>query len=130
MKIEYLFIAIIVAFFIYLTINQIRVLYYRNFKSFEGEIEEFLKSHNYEFIEKRNPNKEDWKKSPFKKPPNFKVSLSIIKINGIPVTWTDFKYKVIIGRNQNKTKQIWLEIKTTYFQKPKLKFDFNEKSGN
>lgn len=122
---EYLFIVIISAFIIYITYNQIRVIYYRNFKSFDKEIEEFLKSNNYEFIEKRKPNKEDWKNSPFKKPPNFEVSLSIIKINGIPVTWTDLKYKVIIGKNENKTKKIWLEIKTTYFQKPKLKFNIN-----
>ncbi|WP_339885847.1 hypothetical protein [Polaribacter vadi] len=123
---EYLFITIISAFIIYVTYNQIRVIYYRNFKSFDKEIEEFLKTNNYEFIEKRKPNKEDWKKSPFKKPPNFEVSLSLIKINGIPVTWTDLKYKVIIGKkNENKTKKIWLEIKTTYFQKPKLKFNIN-----
>ena len=122
---EYLFIIIISAFIIYVTYNQIRVIYYRNFKSFDKEIEEFLKSNNYEFIKKRKPNKEDWKNSPFKKPPNFEISLSIIKINGIPVTWTDLKYKVIIGKNENKTKKIWLEIKTTYFQKPKLKFNIN-----
>jgi hypothetical protein len=107
---EYLFIIIISAFIIYVTYNQIRVIYYRNFKSFDKEIEEFLKSNNYEFTEKRKPNKEDWKNSPFKKPPNFEVSLSVIKINGLPVTWTDFKYKVIIGKN--KTKKIWLEIKS------------------
>ena len=123
---EYLFVTIISAIIIYVTYNQIRVIYYRNFKSFDKEIEEFLKTNNYEFIEKRKPNKEDWKKSPFKKPPNFEVSLSLIKINGIPVTWTDLKYKVIIGKkNENKTKKIWLEIKTTYFQKPKLKFNIN-----
>jgi hypothetical protein len=122
---EYLFIIIISAFIIYVTYNQIRVINYRNFKSFDKEIEEFLKSNNYEFIEKRKPNKEDWKNSPFKKPSNFEVSLSVIKINGLPVTWTDLKYKVIIGKNKNNTKKIWLEVKTTYFQKPKLKFDFN-----
>ena len=123
---EYLFVIIISVIIIYVTYNQIRVIYYRNFKSFDKEIEEFLKSNNYEFIEKRKPNKEDWKNSPFKKPPNFEVSLSIIKINGIPVTWTDLKYKVIIGKkNENRTKKIWLEIKTTYFQKPKLKFNIN-----
>jgi hypothetical protein len=122
---EYLFIVIIITIVIYATFNQVRVLYYRNFKSFDKEIEEFLKSNNYEFIEKRKPNKEDWKKSPFKKPPNFEVSISIIKINGVPVTWTDLKYKVIIGKNKNNTKKIWLEIKTTYFQKPKLEFNIN-----
>tara|TARA_R110002050_G_scaffold585_2_gene4214 strand:- start:51 stop:425 length:375 start_codon:yes stop_codon:yes gene_type:complete len=123
---EYLFVIIISVIIIYVTYNQIRVIYYRNFKSFDKEIEEFLKTNNYEFIEKRKPNKEDWKKSPFKKPPNFEVSLSLIKINGMPVTWTDLKYKVIIGKkNENRTKKIWLEIKTTYFQKPKLKFNIN-----
>ena len=127
---EYIFIIIIVVFIIYITINQARVIYYRNFKSFDGEIEEFLNSHNYKFIEKRKPNNEDWKKSPFKKPPNFEVSLSIIKINGLPVTWIDLKYKVILGENKNETEQIWLEIKTTYFQKPKLKFVFNKATKN
>lgn len=119
---EYLFVIIISVFIIYVTYNQIRVIYYRNFKSFDKEIEEFLKSNNYEFIEKRKPNKEDWKKSPFKKPPKFKVTFFVIKINGLPVTWTDLKYKVIIGKDENRSKQIWLEIKTTYFQKPKLNF--------
>ena len=122
---EYLFIVIIITILIYVTFNQVRILYYRYFKSFDKEIEEFLKSNNYEFIEKRKPNKEDWKKSPFKKPPKFKVRLSLIKINGVPVTWTDLKYKVIIGKNKNNTKKIWLEIKTTYFQKPKFKFNIN-----
>lgn len=124
---EYLFIGIIIAFFLYLISNQIRILYYRNFKSFDKEIEEFLRLHNYKLIEKRSPNKVDWKESPFKKPPNFKVSLYTVKINGIPITWTDFRYKVIIVTNGNKVKQVWLEIKTTYFQKPKLKFDFKGK---
>ncbi len=126
LKMEYLSVIILTLFIIYVTYNQIRVIYYRNFKSFDKEIEEFLKINNYEFIEKRKPNEEDWKKSPFKKPPNLEVSLSLIKINGIPVNWTDLKYKVIIGKkNENKTKKIWLEIKTTYFQKPKLKFNIN-----
>ena len=124
---EYLLIVIIVAFFVYLTITQVRVLYYRNFKSYDGEIEDFLKSHDYKFIEKRKPNNEDWKKSPFKKPPDFEISFSSIKINGLPVTWTDLKYKVIIGENKNQAKEVWLEIKTTYFQKPRLKFVFNKK---
>ena len=122
---EYIFIAIIIAIVLYATFNQVKVLYYRNFKSFDSEIEKFLKSNNFELVETRKPNKEDWKKSPFKKPPNFEISLSIIKINGIPVTWTDLKYKVIIGKNENKRKKIWLEIKTSYFQKPKLKFNIN-----
>jgi len=122
---EYLFFIIISVFLLYLTYNQVRVLYYRNFKSFDTEIEEFLTSKNYQLIEKRKPNKDDWKNSPFKKPPDFQVSLSIVKINGVTVTWTDLKYKVIIGKNKNETKKIWLEIKTTYFQKPKLKFELN-----
>ena len=119
---EYLFIFIVLLLVIYATYNQIKVIYYRNFKSFDKEIEEFLESNNYQLIEKRKPNKEDWKKSPFEKPPSFKINLSVVKINGLPVTWTDLKYKVIIGKNENRTKRIWLEIKTTYFQKPKLKF--------
>ena len=124
---EYLFIIIIIALMIYVTFNQVRVIYYRNIKSFDKEIEEYLKHHNYEFIECRKPNKEDWKKSPFKKPPNFDVSLSVIKINGIPVTWTDLKYKVIIGQNNQQKKSIWLEIKTVFFQKPQLTFLINKK---
>ena len=119
---EYFFILIIILLIIYVTYNQIRIIYYRNFKSFNKEIENFLDSNNYQLIDKRKPNKEDWKKSPFKKPPNFKVTFSVVKINGLPVTWTDLKYKVIIGKNENRRKQIWLEIKTTYFQKPKLIF--------
>ncbi len=119
---EYFFIFTVVLLIIYVTYNQIKVIYYRNFKSFDKEIETFLKSNNYQLIEKRKPNKEDWKNSPFEKPPNFKVTLSVVKINGLPVTWTDLKYKVIIGKKENRTKQIWLEIKTTYFQKPKLNF--------
>ena len=122
---EYLFFIIISVFLLYLTYNQVKVIYYRNFKSFDREIEEFLTSKNYKLIEKRKPNKDDWKKSPFKKPPDFQISISIVKINGVPVTWTDLKYKVIIGKNQNETNKIWLEIKTTYFQKPKLKFELN-----
>ena len=127
---EYLFMTLIAALIIYTTASQICVLYYRHFKSFNEEIEKFLESHKYKLIEKRKPNNEDWKKSPFKKPSNFEVSLSAFTINGMPVTWTALKYKVIIGKNKQQTKLIWLEIKTTYFQKPQLKFVLNTKTKN
>lgn len=122
LKIEYLFIAIFVALFLYITYNQIRVLYYRNFKSFNKEIEEFLKSNNYEFVENRKPTQEDWKKSPFEQPSDLEISFVIIRVNGLPVTWTDLKYKIIFGEHNNQITKIWMEIKTTYFQKPQLKF--------
>ena len=117
---EYIFIIFIISLIIYLGLSQFRVIYYRYLKSFDKEIIKYLDSNNYQIEETRTPNKNDWKKSPFKKPPNFEVSLSLVQINGISVTWTDYEYKVI--EVKDKKHKIWLEIKTTYFQKPVLKF--------
>ena len=124
---EYALIIIVAVLIIVMTGQQGRILYYRHFKSYDKEIVDFLKTHNYEFIEKRKPNNEDWQKSPFKKPPVFEMSFPSIRINGLPVTWTGLRYKVITGSKQNKTKRIWLEIKTTYFKKPVLNFLFDKR---
>ncbi|WP_159946809.1 hypothetical protein [Polaribacter septentrionalilitoris] len=119
---EYFFIGILAFCLSYIVFNHTKILYYRKLKSFNKEIEEFLKSNKQEFIEKRRPNKEDWKKSSIKKPANFEVSFFTLQINGSPVTWTDTKHRIIIAKNQNHKKYYWLEIKTTYFKKPELKF--------
>ena len=68
--------------------NRVPILYYRNFKSFTKDIAEFLKFHNYQYIE---------------------------------------KYQIIIGKNKNQTKQIWLKNKTRYLNKPTLNFILNKK---
>jgi hypothetical protein len=119
---EYFFIGILSLCILYIVFNHTKILYYRKLKSFNQEIEEFLKSNKQEFIEKRRPNNEDWKKSSFKKPANFEVTFFTFKINGSPVTWNDTKHRIIIAKNQKHKKHYWLEIKTTYFKKPELIF--------
>ena len=88
-----MFVFIIISLIVYVTLSQFRIIYYRYFKSLDKEIIKYLESHNYKIKESRTSNKNDLKKSPFKKPPNFKVGLSIIKVNGIPLTLTDYVRK-------------------------------------
>ena len=120
---EFVVVLLLILVFVYLVYNQIMILYFRYFKSFDKEIETFLKLNNYKLLEKRNPNKEDWKSSPFNKPDDFKVNIVVVRINSLPVTWTVLKYMVILLENENK--KIWMESKTTYFRKPKIKFIVN-----
>tara|TARA_R110002167_G_scaffold91462_11_gene246187 strand:+ start:3174 stop:3503 length:330 start_codon:yes stop_codon:yes gene_type:complete len=103
-------------------IYQIRLYYYRYFKSYNAEIKAFMSSHNYQLIEIRKPNKEDWNTSPFKKPKVFEVSIMVFQINKLPIAWTDLKYKVLTIENNRRKNQIRIEIKTTYFKKPHLNF--------
>ena len=116
---EIIFIVLAISFAIFVTVGQMKVLYRRHLKSYQTEIENFLKGQGLSMQTVNSPTKNDWKNSPFKKPDRFGISLGYIQINGVIVTWNDQKYKII---QSNEGKTIWLEIDTTYFRKPVLTF--------
>ena len=118
-------IVIVISFFIFINVGQIKLVYRRYFKTYDQEINNYLKTKNLKLISKEFPKNEDWKNSPFEKPKKFKISLLIIKINGVIVNWTYKSYYIL---NTNKNKSIWVEIATSYFQKPILKFKNGKKS--
>lgn len=111
------FVAIV--FIIALTVGQLRLIYRRYLKSYKEEIGSYLNSRGLTLDVAYTPTDYDWKNSPFEKPPLFRISFAIVTINGTLVTWTDTKYLVI---NTTQNRNIWLEIETTYFCKPKLTF--------
>lgn len=116
-----------ISFAIFVTVGQMKVLYRRHLKSYQTEIENYLNGQGLSIQSVNFPEKNDWKNSPFKKPDRFSIGLGFIQINGVTVKWNDQKYKII---QTNEGKTIWLEIDTTYFKKPVLKFKTgkNEKS--
>lgn len=117
------FVGFCVLFIAWITYHQLRIWRYRYFYSYGSEISEFLRKNELTLIESRYPSNLDWKDGCFTKPPSIRVSFSIIRINGISVTWTDKKYLIIDTRNSNgKGIKLWLEVETTYFQKPILTF--------
>ncbi|OYX22579.1 MAG: hypothetical protein B7Z06_11460 [Flavobacteriales bacterium 32-35-8] len=117
---EILLITVIFSFILFLTYEQVKLLYRRHLKSYTSEIENYLESQELTLLEILHyPRKEDWGTSPFPKPPKFRFSFLVIEINGTLANWNDQKY-IIIRTNEGKS--IWLEVDTTYFKKPKLTF--------
>jgi hypothetical protein len=102
----------------------VRLFYERNLKSFQKEIDEYLSAKLLEFQNIHQPGSQDWSDSPFKKPPLFNISLGpTIKIAGMYVSYNEKQYQVITAINKHRQeKKVWLEIETTLFKKPKLKF--------
>ena len=121
---EIIFILLAFLFAIFVTVGQMKVLYRRHIKSYQTEIENFLKGQGLSLLTVNSPNKNDWKNSPFKEPSRFGIRLGYVQINGVIVTWNDQRYRII---QTNEGKTIWLEIDTTYFKKPILTFRAGKK---
>lgn len=117
--IELIVAVIAISALIALAVGQLRLIYRRYLKSYKEEIGSYLNSKGLTLNVAYTPTDYDWKNSPFEKPPLFRISFAIVTINGTLVTWTDTKYLVI---NTIQNRNIWLEIETTYFCKPKLTF--------
>lgn len=115
----YLAIVLSVSILLFITASQFILVYRRYFKSYNEEIISFLTSKNLCYDSSYNPSKLDWQKSPFQKPPDFKVGFSFIRINGVNIDWSKEKYKII---ETIEGQMFWLEIETTYFKKPILNF--------
>lgn len=107
---------------LFLFVEQIRLFYNRYLRTYGTEITNFLSSKGFELIETRYPNNADWSGSPFSKPPKIEFLLAFVKINGRIVSWTNLEYLIVEGEKQQNHREFWIEIKTTYFQKPILAF--------
>ena len=72
----------------------------------------------------RFPKEGDWTKSPFTRPPKFRMSISPIgTINGMFVSTQPFeKYLVVAGQKKDKIYEFWLMITIANFHKPILVF--------
>jgi len=81
-------------------------------------------------IETIYPNDKDWSKGPFVRPPKFKIGFFLMHINGMYVTWTNKDYLIIAGLKKEKIQEFWMEITTTYFQKPILSIREGRKIRN
>ncbi|HPE56453.1 MAG TPA: hypothetical protein PK904_08650 [Bacteroidales bacterium] len=121
---EIIFILLGFSFAIFVTVGQVKILYRRHIKSYQTEIENFLKRQGLSLLTVNSPNKNDWKNSPFIKPGRFGIKLGYVQINGVVVIWNDQRYKLI---QTNEGITIWLEIDTTYFKKPILTFRAGKK---
>ena len=119
---DVILIIVIASLIVFVKFQQGRMFYLRSWKSFKTDISDYLESKNLEFVDSKHPDNIDWKKSPFQKPKGIQVKLAVIKINGVPVKWTDKQYKVVRYKNKGKEKTMWVEIETTYFKKTKFNF--------
>jgi len=117
--IGYIFGGFCIAFLIY---QQARLIYNRYFRTYKKEIREYMDKKGFEYVDSIYPNEKDWTKSPFSKPPKFKFSFVLNQINGTFVSWTNRNYLIITGQRKEKIQEFWLEIVTTYFQKPNLSY--------
>ena len=103
--------------FVWFTISTFILFYNRYLRTYKPEIREYLKLKGFEYVETIDPQKEDWAGSPFDKPASFAIGFYT---RG--VTWTKYEYLIAIGVKHQKYQQFWIELKTSYFQKPKLVF--------
>lgn len=111
------------SFALYITINQVIVIYNRHFRGYNKEIVDFLQGKSLKLRETYSPTEQDWIRSPFERPKMFEMSLVLLTINGIPIQWKHKSYLIVIAESKKgKHERYWLEINTIYFQKPKLSF--------
>ncbi len=116
---QILLIVLITSFFVYLLIEQLKIIHQRYLRSYKPEIEAYLKKRNLTLYSFGSPYKTDWEISPFKKTPTVRFSLVSIQLNGAFINWNDQNYEVI---HTNEGLIFWLEVNTTYFKKPVLTF--------
>ncbi|VBB47266.1 hypothetical protein TRIP_D420129 [uncultured Paludibacter sp.] len=115
---------LLISVFIFLIYHQIRLIYYRHLYTYKKEIRQYLNSKGFKYVNTFYPRNEDWQKSPFNKPPIISVSFIVIT----PRNFTKTEYLIIIGKTINeKYREFWLEITTTYFSKPILVFRQGQK---
>ncbi len=86
-------------------------------------IQEYLIKNNLKLTKTIKPTSNDWKKSPFKKPPAVKISLIQIRVLGMPIDASDVEFKIIEVINPaNKTFRIWMKIDTSILTKTKIQY--------
>jgi hypothetical protein len=113
----------IIALFEYVFYESIRLVYRRWFRSYNGEIVAWLQAKGLHLIEIGYPNAADWQASPFEKPPLVSFNFSFISVFGFTTSWTKKEYQIIQAvSSKDKVRLFWLEIETSFFCKPALRF--------
>ena len=121
-----LLILILFSIGIYVIFDQLRLIYNRYLRTYKKEIIGYLEKRNYTLVDTISPKKNDWQRSPFKKPTNFQFSFFYTT----PLIWSKTEYLKIIGCKGEKNQEFWLEIYTSYFHKPVLIFKDGHKINN
>lgn len=99
-----------------------RLIYDRYLRSYDEEVLSYLREKGFEHHTTLSMYSEDWPRSPFKKPPAVQFSWVIIRINGMYVDWTRKDYKRIVGKRGSQFREFWMQVTTTYFERPQIVF--------
>jgi len=91
--------------------------YNRYIRTYKVEIREHLAALKVNYIETNGLKQADRKRNPFRDEQYIQIG---IHTRGIK--WTKYEYLIVIGEKNKIYQEFWLELKTTYFQKPKLVF--------
>ncbi|OSY87815.1 hypothetical protein WH52_10350 [Tenacibaculum holothuriorum] len=84
------------------------------------ELSAFVESKGYVFLNKRVPNKLDWKKGPFERPSMIKLSLVSIKVLGIPVNWKREEFFIVKLEKNGEISDFWVKVVSGFFSKTKF----------
>ena len=104
---------------------QIRFIYNNYFKSYVPEMMTYIQENDLEFVGYDYPTKKNWDNSPFKKSKGITFNFFQFEVNGLPVFSDNKKYLILVANDNSNQKEFWLEIKTSFFHKPKLVFKEN-----
>nr|WP_321451235.1 hypothetical protein [uncultured Carboxylicivirga sp.] len=123
MNIDFLLFIPVFALIAYVFYQVIKLMLNRYFRSYEKEIFNYLDKKGLNLTEICSPNNLDWKTSPFEKPSSFSMGFLIIRVFGFLTSWTKREYRLVHAiSSKGKARLYWLEIETSFFCKPELKF--------
>lgn len=111
---QFIIFVILAVFLIY---QQIRLTYNRYVRTYKNETRTYLSEKGINFVETNSPKGSDKNRNPFKE--DLQISFGPYTRG---ITWTKYEYLIIVGEKDDKYQEFWLELKTTYFRKPKLTF--------
>lgn len=108
---------VICIFLLCFFVASIGLTYNRYIRTYKSEIREYLAAQKINYIETNGLNKLDRKRNPFR-------NELYIQIGNYTrgIKWTKYEYLIVIGEKNKTYQEYWLELKTTYFRKPKLVF--------
>jgi len=117
---EQIIIIVVIGFLVYMIFSLIKKRY---LTSHDDGIKNHLSKNGLDLLKVIEPSPNDWKKSPFKKPPLVKVSFVQIKFFGAQIDPNEKEYRIINAKNSNNhVFRIWMEIDTSIMGKTKIEY--------
>jgi len=116
--VDILLATLLVGAIIWIFVMGAKYLYRKEFRSFSPGIVKQFKEIGLQVTSIEEPTREDWEKSPFKKPPSVKVSLVQVRILGMMIDTEENRHFVVMATNKSgKLKRYWVRTTVSFATK-------------